>query len=97
MEDNNRYGPRLESWKEVAAYLKRDVRTVVRWEKNEGLPIHRQMHQARGNVFAYKSELESWKASRILRQTASIPMTLRRRFATAVAPPKFPFSLKYSN
>jgi Tol biopolymer transport system component len=85
MEDNQHGGTRLESWKEIAAYLKRDVRTVMRWEKSEGLPIHRQMHQARGNVFAYQSELEAWQASRVLRQTVSVPVTLRRRFATAAA------------
>ena len=35
-------GRRLDSWKEIAAYLGRDVRTVQRWERREGLPIHRQ-------------------------------------------------------
>jgi len=59
--------PPLESWKEIAAYLKRDVRTVIRWEKAEGLPVHRQMHQARGSVYAYPAELDAWKASRELR------------------------------
>ncbi len=54
----------LESWKEIAAYLKRDVRTVKRWEKSEGLPVHRQMHQARSSVYAYPSELDAWKIER---------------------------------
>ncbi len=35
---------RLESWKEIAAYLGRDARTVRRWEKNEGLPVQRHFH-----------------------------------------------------
>lgn len=74
----------LESWKEIAAYLKRDVRTVIRWEKSEGLPVHRQMHQARGNVFAYTSELEAWKSSRELRLTAPPPITPWRRAVSAV-------------
>ena len=52
---------RLESWKEIAAYLKRDVRTVQRWEKREGLPIHRLQHERLGTVYAYKSELDSWR------------------------------------
>jgi Tol biopolymer transport system component len=51
---------RLESWKEIATYLKREVRTVQRWEKEEGLPIHRQMHKSLGTVYAYKSELDGW-------------------------------------
>jgi len=54
----------LESWKEIAAYLKRDVRTVIRWEKSEGLPVHRHLHQARSSVYAYPSEINAWSASR---------------------------------
>jgi Tol biopolymer transport system component len=73
----------LESWKEIAAYLKRDVRTVIRWEKSEGLPVHRQMHQARGNVFAYPSELEAWKSSRELHLTAAPLITPWRRAVSA--------------
>ena len=34
---------RLDSWKEIAAYLKRDVTTVQRWEKREGMPVHRHL------------------------------------------------------
>lgn len=51
---------RLESWKEIAAYLKRDLRTVQRWEKTEGLPVHRHRHDERASVFAFKSELDTW-------------------------------------
>ena len=65
--NNQTQEQRIESWKEIAAYLKRDVRTVIRWEKTEGLPVHRQMHQARGSVFAYATELAAWKASRELK------------------------------
>jgi len=54
----------LESWKEIAAYLKRDVRTVIRWEKSEGLPVHRHLHQARSSVYAYPSEINAWSATR---------------------------------
>ena len=48
----------LESWKEIAAYLKRDVTTVQRWEKREGLPVHRHLHDKSGSVFALKHELD---------------------------------------
>src|SRR5947208_8736574 len=51
---------RLDSWKEIASYLRRDVRTVQRWEKQEGLPIHRIQHDTQGTVFAYKSEIDAW-------------------------------------
>lgn len=58
---------RLDSWKEIAAYLKRDVRTLHRWEDEEGLPIRRHLHNKRGSVYAYRSELEAWWQERRLR------------------------------
>jgi Tol biopolymer transport system component len=75
----------LESWKEIATYLKRDVRTVKRWEKTEGLPVHRQMHQARGSVFAYPSELQAWKGSRELRLDTPLLITPWRGVVSATA------------
>jgi len=53
-------GERLESWKEIAAYLKRDVRTVQRWERRGGLPVHRREEKL-GGVYAYRGELEVWR------------------------------------
>ena len=50
---------RLDSWKEIAAYLKRDERTVRRWEK-EGLPVHRKVHKKQASIFAYKGEIDTW-------------------------------------
>ena len=55
---------RLDSWKEIAVYLKRSVRTVHRWEKEEGLPVHRQLHKDLGSVFAFKHELDTWSNAR---------------------------------
>src|SRR5579885_3432501 len=57
-------GDRLDSWKEIAAYLNRGARTVQRWEREENLPIHRLRHDKLGSVFAYKSELDAWWARR---------------------------------
>src|SRR5512146_1724223 len=51
---------RLDSWKDIAVYLKRDVRTVRRWEEKEHLPVHRHLHSKRGSVYASKSELDAW-------------------------------------
>jgi hypothetical protein len=48
---------RLDSWKEIAAYLRRGVRTVQRWEREEGLPVHRLAHDKRGSVYARREEL----------------------------------------
>ena len=55
---------RLDSWKEVAAYLKRDVTTVQRWEKREGMPVHRHLHEKRGSVYALPWELDAWMVGR---------------------------------
>jgi Tol biopolymer transport system component len=51
---------RLDSWKEIATYLGRGVRTVQRWEREEGLPVHRLAHEKRGNVYARREELAAW-------------------------------------
>jgi TolB-like protein/Tfp pilus assembly protein PilF len=58
---------RLDSWKEIALYLHRDVTTVQRWEKQEGMPVHRHLHQKRGSVYVLSSELDAWQQSRKLR------------------------------
>ncbi len=57
---------RLDSWKEIAAYLKRDPRTIQRWEKKEHLPIYRHVHDSQVSVYALKHELDVWLASRSL-------------------------------
>ena len=54
----------LDSWKEIASYVKRDVSTVQRWEKREGMPVHRHVHDRRGSVYAFASELDAWLQSR---------------------------------
>src|SRR2546428_13109330 len=50
---------RLDSWKEIAAYLNRDESTVRCWEEG-GLPVHRRAHKKKASVYAYKSEIDSW-------------------------------------
>jgi Tol biopolymer transport system component len=56
--------PRLDSWKEIASYLGRGIRTVQRWEREEGLPVHRLDHAKRGSVYASRRELTAWWESR---------------------------------
>jgi len=53
-------GERLDSWKGIASYLKRNVRTVRRWEKAQGLPVRRHPYLKRGLVYAYKVDLDAW-------------------------------------
>lgn len=59
---------RLDSWKEIAAYLNRDVTTAQRWEKREGMPVHRHLHDRMGSVYASRAELDAWTLSRKVRE-----------------------------
>src|SRR5229473_2142093 len=51
---------KLDSWGEIASYLGREVRTVQRWERTEGLPVHRHEHKKKSTVYAYAGELDAW-------------------------------------
>ena len=64
MDASTRKTTRLDSWKEIATYLKRGARTVQRWEREEGLPVHRLPHEKLGSVYAYPAELDAWWSSR---------------------------------
>lgn len=55
---------RLESWKEIAGYLSVTVRTAQRWEAEEKLPVHRNLHAQKGFVSAWADELDAWMAGR---------------------------------
>lgn len=57
-------GDRLDSWKEIAGYMRRDVKTVQRWEKREGMPVHRHLHDKAGSVYAFRAELDEWARNR---------------------------------
>jgi Tol biopolymer transport system component len=64
---------RLDSWKAIAAYLGRGVRTVQRWERDEDLPVHRLAHEKRGSVYARKHEVDAWWESRRLSLSTNTP------------------------
>jgi TolB-like protein/tetratricopeptide (TPR) repeat protein len=51
---------KLVSWKEIASHLQREVRTVQRWEKTEGLPVKRHEHLKKSTVYAFTGELDAW-------------------------------------
>ena len=55
---------RLDSWKEIATYLDRDVTTVQRWERREGMPVHRHLHDRISSVYAFRADLDAWARSR---------------------------------
>ena len=77
----------LDSWKEIAGYLNRDVSTVQRWERREGMPIHRHVHDKRGSVYAFSSELDAWLQSRRLR--LELEEEEKEKERRAEAPPRF--------
>src|ERR1035437_2794521 len=54
---------KLDSWKEIATYIGRSVRTVIRWEQDNGLPVHRLPGGHHPGVFAYPCEIDEWLRS----------------------------------
>src|SRR5690349_6822115 len=70
-------GQRLDSWKEIAAYLGRGVRTVQRWEREEQLPVRRLPHAKRDSVYADREELARWWKHRQRTATETPLPTLR--------------------
>ncbi len=52
----------LTSWKEIAAYLGKGVRTVQRWEAEFGLPVQRPFARDKGIVHAKREDLDAWLA-----------------------------------
>src|SRR3954470_21237272 len=70
---------RLDSWKEIAVYLHRDVTTVQRWEGQEGMPVHRHLHGKMGSVYASRADLDAWVRGR------NIPSSKNNQNGTAAA------------
>jgi len=50
----------LNSWKEIAHYVGRGVRTVQRWEIDLGMPVRRPRAKSRSAVFALSDEIDAW-------------------------------------
>ena len=50
----------LNSWKEIANYLGKGVRTVQRYEHDFALPVRRPANKPRGSVIAVKIEIDAW-------------------------------------
>lgn len=62
----------LNSWKEIATYVGRGVRTVQRWEAQLGLPVHRPAGKDHSAVLAFSSELDQWLDKRPLRNSLAV-------------------------
>src|SRR5260370_25008322 len=68
---------RLQSCKQIAVYLDREVRTVQRWEKCEGLPVRRQFHVKGGTVWAFKHDIDAWFRNRCHPSSEAVPQVRR--------------------
>jgi CheY-like chemotaxis protein len=52
--------PYLNSWKEISEHVGRSVRTVQRWERQFGFPVHRPAGKQRSAVVALPAEIDTW-------------------------------------
>jgi hypothetical protein len=84
----NSAADRLASRKEIGAYLRRDARTLQRWEREQGPPVHRLRHDHGSTIYSYKSELDSWMAQQ--RAVVEIPQTFGEEYGLSIA--VLPFS-----
>jgi hypothetical protein len=81
---------RLDSWKEIAAYLGRDIRTAMRWAKERQLPVHRARGEASRSVHAFSDDIDSWllapaRASEVWPPRAQTPLPGGRRWMAGAA------------
>jgi hypothetical protein len=60
-------GTALSSWKEIAQYVGKGVRTVQRWEREAGLPVRRPQGEGKGKVLAFPEEIDGWMHSAFTR------------------------------
>jgi hypothetical protein len=55
----------LSSWKDIARYMGKGVRTVQRWERHLGLPVRRPTGAAhKSAVLLDRSDVDAWMATR---------------------------------
>ena len=53
----------LSGWGEIAAYVRKSERCVQRWEHERQLPIHRDLTAKGQTVYAYRHEIDAWRAA----------------------------------
>jgi hypothetical protein len=70
---------RLDSWKAIADYLNRNVRTAQRWETLEAMPVHRHGHETGHSVYAYKQEIDAWRSHRSLKARPTLRVSAIRQ------------------
>ena len=82
----------LDSWKDIAAYLKRDISTVQRWERREDMPVHRHVHDVRGRCTrSDRSSMTGWNPAGFVWSRRRIGARLRQ--PSRLCPPSITESL----
>jgi hypothetical protein len=88
---------RVDSWKGIANYFRRDVRTVQRWERQEGLPVHRHAHRKSSSIYALRRELSVWWGGRDLSNNHGESQNRRRPPVHPRSTPSFPKDTSVQN
>jgi hypothetical protein len=65
-KDDRAVPPILTSWKDIAQYVGKGVRTLQRWERELGFPVRRTKPGGKGSVLAFRTEIDSWAKSQQL-------------------------------
>ena len=63
----------LTSWKDIAQYMGKGVRTVQRWEQDFGLPVRRPHGSSKKAILARPSDLDAWVALRCSSRAQLVP------------------------
>ena len=93
----------LTSWKDIARYMGKGVRTVQRWEMDFGLPVRRPQGSNKKAVLARPRDLDAWVAlrcaSRVEQQqnTDTVPYPQIARLAQLEAQMETARQLRESN
>ncbi len=70
--------PVLTSWKDIAKYLGKGVRTAQRWEAELGLPVRRPKQEGKSVILAIPEEIDAWVNSHACREPGDSKRTLKQ-------------------
>jgi hypothetical protein len=75
----------LSGWKDIANFLGKGVRTIQRYEREQGLPVRRPAGKDRGSVVAVVAELEGWVKASPIREVFQLRNTTLQSPSAALA------------
>lgn len=80
-----RSSDRIDGWKAIGAYFRRDRSTAMRWAQTRGLPVRRIPGGKVSTVYALKSELDRW--AELNADVGPEPAEARPRLVAPATPP----------